>query len=616
MIKALQNIRIFLKLVISFVILVAVVVSSGLIVRDEVDAMEEAASFRSFTYTVLNAVDDSLTALIDQQSSLRGYLLSGRETYAEAYRKFGGDYGEAIARARRLTRDPTSQRMLAEFDALATAWRIGSADKMLELMKVDPDQARSLAVAESGRLTALRQKQEEIIRIQEGLLEARRLAADTAATRARQTILASSAITLFLAVLLGWTLTRLIARPMSTMSDLMGRLAEGDKSIVVAGIARGDEVGDLARALEVFKTNAIEAERLAAEAEDNRRREAERQKAEEAREAAAAAEARQRAEEQRLAAERRRREEEEAARVLEAERREAQEMARIESDRQRRAALQEMARKFETAVGAVVEAVATAATEMHATAGAMQGIAGQTARQSLSASSATEQAAANVQTVASASDELAASIREISSQVSTASRIAHGAVNQAQETDRIVQGLAQAADRIGEVVGLISQIAGQTNLLALNATIEAARAGEAGKGFAVVASEVKSLANQTTRATQEIGGQIAEVQAATQAAVAAIRGIGSTIASINEISGSIASAVEEQGAATQEIARNVEEAATGTQQASADVVEVNRSAGEAGKAASEVLDASATLSELAVKLRGEVDGFLAGVRAA
>jgi len=616
MIKALQDIKIFLKLIISFASLVVVCVVSGLIVQYEVDAMEEAANSRAFSYTVLNALDDSMTAVIDQQSALRAYMLSGRETYLEGFRKSGDDYTEATARANRLTRHPETLRLLAEYGALATTWRRDSADRLIDMMKTNPEEARRAAVADSGRLTAVRAKQDEIIKVQEALLEDRRQASDDAVRQARLVILISSGLTLLLSIVMGWALTRLISRPMTAISALMGRLAQGDKTIAVVGASRGDEVGDLARALEVFKQNAIAAEQLAAEAEDNRRREAERQKAEEAREQAAAAAARRQQEEQRQAAEQRRLDEEAAARAQEAERREAQEAARVEAERSRRQALHEMARNFEAAVGAVVETVATASTEMHATAGVMQGIAEQTAQQSLSASSATEQAAANVQTVASASDELAASIREISSQVSNASHIAQGAVTQAQDTDRIVQGLAQAADRIGEVVGLISQIAGQTNLLALNATIEAARAGEAGKGFAVVASEVKSLANQTTKATQEIGGQIAEVQTATQAAVVAIRAIGATISNINEISGSIASAVEEQGAATQEIARNVEQAATGTQQASADVVQVNRSAGEAGKAAGEVLSASATLSELAEKLRGEVDGFLSEVRAA
>ncbi len=406
-----------------------------------------------------------------------------------------------------------------------------------------------------------------------------------------------------------------IARPLGRLALLMRDLAGGNYAITVEGQTRGDEVGLMAKSVEVFKQNGLEAQRLAGEAERNRIREEQRQRDEEQRERAAADERRQRDEAAARAEEQRQREAAEARRQAEEERRAEQERARVEAEGQRREAMHKMAGDFERAVGGVVDAVAAAATEMHATAGSMSGIADKTSQQSLAAASATEQAAANVQTVASASEQLAASIREIASQVARSSRIAHGAVAQAQQTDEIVQGLAIAADKIGEVVNLITTIAGQTNLLALNATIEAARAGEAGKGFAVVASEVKNLANQTSKATEEIGQQISEVQGATQRAVAAIKGIGSTIGEISEIAGSIASAVEQQGAATQEIARNVEQAATGTKEASANVTEVNRSAGEAGQAATQVLSASGELSTLAEKLRGEVDRFLAEVRA-
>ena len=362
MIKTLQNMKIFLKVVISFVTLVVVAVTSGLVVRNAVDAMEEAASFRAFTYTVLNAVDDSLTGLIDQQSALRAYLLSGREAYLDAYRKAGGDYDEAIVRAKRLVRDPASRRMLDEFEAFATAWRRDSAEKTLSLTKTDPSEARQHALADSGRLTAVRLKQDEIIKVQEELLESRRLAADEAVTQAREVILINSGLMLLLSILLGWGLTRLIARPMTAITGLMGRLAQGDKTIEVVGTARGDEVGDLARALEIFKKNAIEAERLAAEAEENRRRDARRQEEETAREAAAAAEEQRRQEADRRAAEQRQRDEEEAARARAEEQRKAQEAARIEAEGQRRAALHEMARSFEAAVGAVVDTVATAST--------------------------------------------------------------------------------------------------------------------------------------------------------------------------------------------------------------------------------------------------------------
>jgi methyl-accepting chemotaxis protein len=223
---------------------------------------------------------------------------------------------------------------------------------------------------------------------------------------------------------------------------------------------------------------------------------------------------------------------------------------------------------------------------------------------------ASEQAATNVQTVASAAEELSASIREIQQQMATSARIAQQAVEQVDRTDTTVTGLVQAADKIGEVVNLISDIASQTNLLALNATIEAARAGEAGKGFAVVASEVKNLANQTAKATEEIGQQIAAMQTATGDSVQAIRGIGATIKQISEVTTTVASAVEEQGAATQEISRNVQQASAGTQEVSSNITGVSQAATQTGTAAGQVLSAARELAQQGQKLNTEIEAFL------
>ncbi|WP_142848504.1 globin-coupled sensor protein [Telmatospirillum sp. J64-1] len=276
--------------------------------------------------------------------------------------------------------------------------------------------------------------------------------------------------------------------------------------------------------------------------------------------------------------------------------------------------LDEHAVKFEKEVQGLVEIVASAATELQSTARAMAATADQTAEQANHVADAADRASSNVQTVASAAEELTASISEISRQVAQSTAITGTAVTEARRTNELVEGLAEATGRIGEVVQLISDIASQTNLLALNATIEAARAGDAGKGFAVVANEVKSLANQTARATEEISTQIGTVQSRTRDAVGAIRGIGDTIASINQIASAIAAAVEQQGAATQEIARNVQEAASGTSEVSSSIGLVTQAAGETGQAAGEVLVAAGELSRQSERLNDQVNGFLRDIR--
>jgi methyl-accepting chemotaxis protein len=381
--------------------------------------------------------------------------------------------------------------------------------------------------------------------------------ASSLVNRIVQIILGSIVLVAVMVALLAWFVSRVIARVLAGMSGLMERLAAGDLAIEVSGRERKDEIGKLARSLEVFRENAETARRLEAEQQaENLRKE------------------------------------------------------------KRQGAMDGLIGNFNNTVEEVLRLLAASASEMHATSGSMAATAEETSRQAAAVAAASAEASVNVQTVASAAEELSSTVSEITRQVAHSATIAGKAVEEVQHTNATVLSLAEAAQRIGDVVRLIQEIASQTNLLALNATIEAARAGEAGKGFTVVASEVKALATQTSKATEDISSQIASIQGATNQAVAAIGNIGRTISEVSEIATAIAGAVEQQGAATQEISRSTVVAANGTERVSSNIAGVNQAAGKTSAAALQVRAVSEQLTQETARLRDTVEGFLESIRVA
>ena len=479
---------------------------------------------------------------------------------AQAFRRAVGSAREQADLLVSLSADPerrrVNQSLRAAIDEFAEA-----AGRSVDLgARGEKDAA--LAVSRS-QVRAARMKSatlaEDVVAVAETAVKVAIVSTNETAVEAERLLLLVAGIGSTGSVgLMAWIVVVYVVRPLRGTTVAMETIAKGDLTVAVEGTGRKDEIGSLARSLQVFKDNGLEVRRLQAETEAQT----------------------------------------------------------VQAEKERKAALLRMAGDFEASVKGVVDAVATAATEMEAAAQSLSASAEEATRQATAVAAASEQASTNVNMVAGATEELSSSIQEISRQVANSSEIAGRAVVEASQTGSIMGELAASAQQIGDVVGLINSIASQTNLLALNATIEAARAGEAGKGFAVVASEVKALAQQTAKATEEIAAKAGEIQQATGTATRSIEGISATIGRMSEIATSVAGAVEEQQAATKDIAGNVAQAAQGTVEVSSNISGVTNAAGETGAAATQVLGAAGGLAREAERLRREVDTFLATVRAA
>ncbi|GEO36080.1 chemotaxis protein [Skermanella aerolata] len=557
------NLKIQTKVFISFALVLVVSASLGLFALArlaQMNAMTEQLRDRWLPST--GYVGEFLTGANEYRTYESGHVSEVKRDLMLERERFAQNLVERLQATRnRYENFEFSNQEREAYDRYTKAWDgyVTATRKVFELSRQDKkDEASAVFLNESrNAFREMKKQAEDLVRVTIAAGQAVGDASSAIYSVTWKMIVGALVLALLLCSVAGLFLVSSISRPIKALCETMRLLAKGRLDVTVAGTGRRDEIGQMATAVQVFKEGL------------------------------------------------------ESARDMQAAQAAEQEAKELRAVR-----VEDLIRQFETQTVAVLGGVTSAARQLDDTAQSMSAVADLTMRQSTASAAAAEQTSANVQTVASATEEMTATLHSISQQVSKSSTVATSAVAEASQTNDTVRGLSDAAQRIGEVIGLIQTIAEQTNLLALNATIEAARAGEAGKGFAVVASEVKSLANQTARATEDITTQVAGMREATGGAVNAIQGIGKTISSIHEIATSIAGAVEEQNAVTHEIARNVQQAAQGTQEVSANLSEVSQAATQTGAAAGQVLGAAKELGKQAITLREEIERFLSGIRAA
>ncbi len=549
------------KMAMTFGLLIIANVAIAALLWEATQRVEQANRESREITRLMQAVSAFSAAFEAEQGTIRGYVISGDDGVLPTAEEAAERAIEAHDVAAEIANDSQIQTMLGIAMNGMRDWHRSIRDEQLELMRTPSGRMEARQFESTGQNTAridqVRTVLQQITNRVDQLAEERAETVSEAGAWMRQVVFAGMATMIALGVFLGVNAVRTISRPIRQLTGQMATLAEGDTEVTVSGTRRGDEVGEMARTVEVFRENAIERARLEAES--------------------------------------------------------AKEHERQDARRER---IEELISGFREEVGGLLESMNDNMGQMRETAQVLAGIAEQTAGQASNVASASEEASTNVQTVATAAEELSASISEISRQVSETTSFVSEATDGARSTNDNVAGLAEMAQRIGDVVNLIQDIAEQTNLLALNATIEAARAGERGKGFAVVASEVKTLAGQTAKATEDISQQISAIQGSTGGAVDAIKAIATKMEEVNNYTATIAAAVEEQGAATDEISRNVREAASGTESVVENVSGLNSAAGETSQSATQVEQVSRDAAEQTERLRGVVDRFLKEVAAA